>query len=84
VVGEPVVALAADDGGPVVSAGVVSAVGRIARGDDGTVRAGLIGPMPTSVAGASGGMLLDSHGRLVGVLTRSTVREARPRCRRRP
>lgn len=68
-VGEPVVALAAQDGGPLVSTGVVSSVDHLARGTDGTVRAGLIGTDAGLGAGAPGGMLLDAEGRLVGVLT---------------
>ncbi len=68
-VGDPVIALSARDGGPVVSTGVVSAVDRLGRGADGTVRAGLIGTDADLGASAPGALLLDSRGRLVGILT---------------
>lgn len=70
-VGDPVIAVGNPlglEGGPSVTTGIVSALGRVL--DDGQVS--LDGVIQTDAAiteGSSGGALLDSEGRLIGVTT---------------
>lgn len=68
-VGEPVIAVGSADGARSwVATGVVSSVATMATGGT-PVRAGLIATDALMETGTSGGVLLDSDGRAVGVLT---------------
>jgi S1-C subfamily serine protease len=71
-VGDPVVAIGSPlglEGGPSLTVGVVSAFGRQVQTDRSTVLYGMLQTDAAITEGSSGGALVDSDGRLVGITT---------------
>ncbi len=71
-VGEPAVAVGSPlglDGGPSLTVGVVSAFGRQVQTDATTILYGMLQTDAPITSGSSGGALVDSSGRLIGITT---------------
>ena len=71
-VGDPAVAVGSPlglDGGPSLTVGVISAFGRQVQTDPSTVLYGMLQTDAPITSGSSGGALVDSAGRLVGITT---------------
>ncbi len=71
-VGDPAVAVGSPlglDGGPSLTVGVISAFGRQVRTDATTTLYGMLQTDAPITSGSSGGALVDSAGRLVGITT---------------
>lgn len=71
-VGSPAIAIGSPlglDGGPSLSAGVVSALGREVQTGPDTVLYGMIQTDAPITSGSSGGSLIDSNGELIGITT---------------
>jgi serine protease Do len=66
-IGEPAIAIGSPLGGPSVTVGVVSALGREVASKDGAVLLDMIQTDATLAAGSSGGALLDADGTLIGI-----------------
>ncbi len=71
-VGDPAVAVGSPlglDGGPSLTVGVISAFGRQVQTDPETILYGMLQTDAPITSGSSGGALVDSYGRLVGITT---------------
>lgn len=78
-IGEPVVAIGNPlglAGGPTVTTGVVSALNRVLQVGGGDPLAGLVQTDAPIAPGSSGGALVDSAGRLIGITTAMVVSQA--------
>ncbi|MFQ5523204.1 MAG: S1C family serine protease [Acidimicrobiia bacterium] len=76
VVGEPAIAVGNPlglEGGPTVSAGIISALDRALAVSGGNVLYGLIQTDAPIAPGSSGGALVDAEGRLIGITTAIAV-----------
>jgi putative serine protease PepD len=77
-VGDPAVAVGSPlglDGGPSLTVGVISAFGREVQTDATTILYGMLQTDAPITSGSSGGALVDSSGRLVGITTAVGVSE---------
>ena len=75
-IGQPAIAVGNPlslEGGPSVTSGIVSALDRAIRIDSGTTLYGLVQTDAPITRGSSGGALLDSSGRLIGITTAIAV-----------
>jgi S1-C subfamily serine protease len=80
-VGEPAVVIGASrraDGSPTVTSGQVSALGREVRSESGLTLLDMIQSTATMAPGSSGGALMDTQGRVIGICTAFALVDGQP------